>query len=228
MNKQENQMNKEVQHQLVPTLPTEQMLVAGLDECEPLGDLIDWKEGFGRKEMTQAYRAMLGAAPAINEVGDERFFNLYAKLTEAMGYESGKDGMEWSPEEWAAHLLKHYKESGKAANPWVFISEWRWNNSAGQWEGKTINEQAPQTKTPSRHFEDLLDRYWALAYQEGKTGRSHGDEANEVLFELRALLRQNQTPSESDLRRLLRESIREYFSPITGAFKLIKRMVGKH
>ena len=48
---------------LVPVDPTEAMLKAGLDECEPLGSLIDWDEGFGRDEMRDTYRAMLAAAP---------------------------------------------------------------------------------------------------------------------------------------------------------------------
>jgi len=33
---------------------------------------------------------------------------MYLKLTDAMGYDSGADGMEWSPEEWAEHLYLHY------------------------------------------------------------------------------------------------------------------------
>lgn len=41
--------------------PTEAQLVAGLKECEPLGELIDWREGFGRDEMRATYRAMLAA-----------------------------------------------------------------------------------------------------------------------------------------------------------------------
>ena len=48
---------------LVPVDPTEAMLKAGLDECEPLGSLIDWDEGFGRDEMRDTYAAMLAAAP---------------------------------------------------------------------------------------------------------------------------------------------------------------------
>lgn len=47
--------------------PTEAQLVAGLKECEPLGELIDWREGFGRDEMRATYRAMLAAAPAVQE-----------------------------------------------------------------------------------------------------------------------------------------------------------------
>lgn len=34
-------------------------------------------------------------------------------------------------------------------------------------------------------LESLLDQYWNLAFQEGKTGVSQGDKANEVLHALR-------------------------------------------
>lgn len=47
---------------VVPKEPTEAMLVAGLNETEPLGSLVDWREGFGRNEMRKAYGAMLAAA----------------------------------------------------------------------------------------------------------------------------------------------------------------------
>jgi len=35
------------------------------------------------------------------------------------------------------------------------------------------------------NFEDLLERYWGIAYNEGKTGILNGTEAGEVLHELR-------------------------------------------
>lgn len=44
-------------------------------------------------------------ATAAREQGMVRA-NLYLQLADAMGYDSGKDGMEFSPEEWAAALLK--------------------------------------------------------------------------------------------------------------------------
>lgn len=47
----------------VPEL-TDAMLIAGLKECEPLGELIDWREGFGRDEMRAVWDAMLAAAQA--------------------------------------------------------------------------------------------------------------------------------------------------------------------
>lgn len=52
--------------QAVPMTPelTDAMLIAGLKECEPLGELIDWREGFGRDEMRAVWDAMLAAAQA--------------------------------------------------------------------------------------------------------------------------------------------------------------------
>lgn len=35
-------------------------------------------------------------------------------------------------------------------------------------------------------FEELLERYWQLAHEEGRLQKSNGDEANEVLHKLRA------------------------------------------
>lgn len=46
--------------------PTEKMLIAGLNETEPLGSLIDWKDGFGREEMRKAFKAMIAVS------GDEK------------------------------------------------------------------------------------------------------------------------------------------------------------
>ena len=59
---------------------------------------------------------VLAAAEAINEDqyaastqgcdAQNGYATLYANLADAMGYTSGKDGMEYSPEEWAERLLK--------------------------------------------------------------------------------------------------------------------------
>jgi hypothetical protein len=47
---------------------------------------------------------------------------------------------------------------------------------------------APQAAQPvASEFEDLLDKYWNLAYSEGQSGQSFGTEANEVLHKLRSL-----------------------------------------
>lgn len=46
---------------------TDAMLVAGLKVCEPLGELIDWREGFGRDEMRAVWNDMLAAAQAKGE-----------------------------------------------------------------------------------------------------------------------------------------------------------------
>lgn len=58
----------EIEHNTAPAVPqgepTEAMLTAGLRECEPLGELIDWREGFGRSEMRAVWSAMLAATPA--------------------------------------------------------------------------------------------------------------------------------------------------------------------
>lgn len=45
----------------------------------------------------------------------ESLTDLYLSLTDAMEYNSGKNGMEWSAEEWAAHLVAHYKATSNAA-----------------------------------------------------------------------------------------------------------------
>lgn len=52
--------------------PTEEQLVAGLKECEPLGELVDWREGFGRNEMRAVWRAMHAVpAPLQLETAEE-------------------------------------------------------------------------------------------------------------------------------------------------------------
>jgi len=45
----------------------------------------------------------------------------------------------------------------------------------------------PHKGDPDKNIENLLEAYWRLAFDEGKTGESHGDAANEVLFALRYL-----------------------------------------
>ena len=42
---------------------------------------------------------------------------MYLELTDAMGYDSGEDGVTWSPEEWAAHLYSFYKSKTAPAQP---------------------------------------------------------------------------------------------------------------
>ncbi len=79
----------------------------------------------------------------------------------------------------------------KENSSWIAISQWRWNNEAGHWEGQPLQEDQ-SIKPPKKALEELLERYWDIAYSEGKTGQSHGNEANKVLFELRALLHQAQ------------------------------------
>lgn len=71
------QVDAEMEHSNAPAVPqgepTEAMLTAGLRECEPLGELIDWREGFGRSEMRAVWSAMLAAAPAPAPAQDEPF-----------------------------------------------------------------------------------------------------------------------------------------------------------
>jgi len=45
----------------------------------------------------------------------DNFFNQYNKLCDAMGYDSGKDGLAWSPEEWASHLVSNYNRGAPLA-----------------------------------------------------------------------------------------------------------------
>jgi len=56
---------------LVPVEWTEEMLVAALTECEPLGSLINWREGFGRRSMQATWAAALAAAPTDAEQAAE-------------------------------------------------------------------------------------------------------------------------------------------------------------
>lgn len=50
-------------------------------------------------------------------------------------------------------------------------------------------------------LDELLEKYWNLAYKEGKTGESFGDEANEVLHKIR-LISQSQKYVDSDWFKL--------------------------
>jgi hypothetical protein len=59
--------------------------------------------------INEAIRALAGE-------GKEPVAMLYLQLTDAMGYDSGKDGIEFSPEEWAAALRKD-AQAWRAARP---------------------------------------------------------------------------------------------------------------
>ncbi|HCT3183771.1 hypothetical protein [Klebsiella pneumoniae] len=52
---------------LVPKVATEKMLIAGLEEADPLGSLIDWDASRGdcntREQVQEMFEAMLAAAP---------------------------------------------------------------------------------------------------------------------------------------------------------------------
>ncbi len=52
---------------LVPCEATEEMLIAGLNDCDPIGSLIDWDDSKGecttRKNVADIYKAAIAAAP---------------------------------------------------------------------------------------------------------------------------------------------------------------------
>ena len=50
---------------------------------------------------------------------------------------------------------------------------------------------------------DLIGRYWDIAYKEGKTGISHGTEAQEVLSEINLAL----SPDDTALLRMALEAL---------------------
>ncbi|WP_289241668.1 hypothetical protein [Delftia sp.] len=54
------------------------------------------------------------AAPGAPAAPSADYACMYQNLADAMGYDSGKDGIEWSPEEWAAHLLAAYQAAPAA------------------------------------------------------------------------------------------------------------------
>ena len=54
------------------------------------------------------------AAVPVEQCTSQNCADAYLKLADAMGYDSGKDGIEWSPEEWAAHLLAAYQAAPAA------------------------------------------------------------------------------------------------------------------
>ena len=62
---------------LVPCEATEEMLIAGLNDCDPIGSLIDWDDSKGecitRKTVADGYKAAIAAAPQFvaGEVTEE-------------------------------------------------------------------------------------------------------------------------------------------------------------
>jgi hypothetical protein len=63
--------------------------------------------------------------------------------------------------------------------------------STGYWNGiaKAKENIKPLTDEEIRELEELLGRYWTLAYKEGKHGLNLADEANDVLMRFRAIVR---------------------------------------
>lgn len=73
------------------------------------------------------------AQPATEPVAPperEAMAMMYLQLTDAMGYDSGKDGTEFSPEEWAEALLRDALAHRSATTPapagQTDIVAWRW------------------------------------------------------------------------------------------------------
>jgi hypothetical protein len=86
-----------------PEAPEQQGEALTVAAKEAVKWLNSWFRNHDGNKIADALSAALAqAAPATGKVGAV----LYLQLTEAMGYDSGKDGMEFSPEEWAAALLK--------------------------------------------------------------------------------------------------------------------------
>lgn len=69
-------------------------------------------------DIVKAALALAAPGAAIDAGGQGTVsVDLYLKLADAMGYDSGKDGMEFSPEEWAAALLKDALTHRAASRP---------------------------------------------------------------------------------------------------------------
>lgn len=96
---------------MVPADATEDMLVAGLSDCDPIGSLIDWGDSKGecitRKTVADVYKAAIAAAPQFvaGEVTKEMCWNVFEDC----------DGCEKNMAETARHWLDRWrKELGPA------------------------------------------------------------------------------------------------------------------
>lgn len=96
---------------MVPADATEDMLVAGLSDCDPIGSLIDWDDSKGecitRKTVADVYKAAIAAAPQFvaGEVTKEMCWNVFEDC----------DGCEKNMAETARHWLDRWrKELGPA------------------------------------------------------------------------------------------------------------------
>jgi gas vesicle protein len=91
-----------------------------------------------------------------------------------------------------AELEKVIKEAVEAFNDASDGAGVNFYAYAEEWKTKLANT-TPQTKSLTdekiRELEELLGRYWTLAYKEGKHGLNLADEANDVLMRFRAIVR---------------------------------------
>ena len=119
---------------LISAIPTETKQTADRDQLDSLarknlGALLNafgeaqWQAGRGVPcpSIEDAFEAvisaavdLLAAAPQAPAAPSADYARMYQNLADAMGYDSGKDGIEWSPEEWAAHLLAAYQAAPAA------------------------------------------------------------------------------------------------------------------
>jgi hypothetical protein len=70
-------------------------------------------------------------------------------------------------------------------------------------DAKLAEYEAPTAQQLPEELDELLGKYWSLAYSEGKDGVSHGDDANEVLHKLRCLYRASTAQPDSEREALL-------------------------
>jgi hypothetical protein len=81
-----------------------------------------YAEGWGK--CLDAFKTLYPLTQPVPLSEVQKLSELYIGLTEAMGYGSGKDGIEWSPEEWAAHLLTAYKKQTVTLSEREAFEEW--------------------------------------------------------------------------------------------------------
>jgi len=119
---------------LISAIPTETKQTADRDQLDSLarkklGALLNafgeaqWQAGRGVPcpSIEDAFEAVISAAVGLL-AAQPVATDAYLKLADAMGYDSGKDGIEWSPEEWAAHLLAAYRVAPAA--PFGYAAYW--------------------------------------------------------------------------------------------------------
>lgn len=76
-----------------------------------------------------------------------------------------------------------------------------------------IDAQLAQPVTGS--IEELIGDYWAIAYSEGRTGVSRGDDANEVLHRLRQAIEAQRAPADEAPTEQLSEALANFLAEHT-------------